>query len=138
MRKKIVKALLLIPATLVLLLSTLALSGCHDDNDDVTMVMYSPLQTKVPYNPIDISSFKGTLGDLVMRDYKGGITVFMGTWNGDVVYDYWASYMSDFDGFIYDINGELLPQGIYHIREMNRKSPSADTFAVKYAGICRV
>ena len=28
MRKKIVKALLLIPATLVLLLSTLALSGC--------------------------------------------------------------------------------------------------------------
>ena len=118
MRKKIVKALLLIPATLVLLLSTLALSGCHDGNDDVTMVMYSPLQTKVPYNPIDISSFKGTLGDLVMRDYKGGITVFMGTWNGDVVYDYWASYMSDFDGFIYDINGELLLQGIYHIREM--------------------
>ena len=118
MRKKIVEALLLIPATLVLLLSTLALSGCHDDNDDVNMVMYSPLQTKVPYNPIDISSFKGTLGDLVMRDYKGGITVFMGTWNGDVVYDYWASYMSDFDGFIYDINGELLPQGIYHIREM--------------------
>ena len=38
MRKKIVKALLLIPATLVLLLSTLALSGCHDDNDDVNMV----------------------------------------------------------------------------------------------------
>ena len=118
MRKKIVEALLLMPATLVLILSTLALSGCHDDNDDVTMVMYSPLQTKVPYNPIDISSFKGTLGDLVMRDYKCGITVFMGTWNGDVVYDYWASYMSDFDGFIYDINGELLPQGIYHIREM--------------------
>ena len=38
MRKRVIKALLLIPATLVLLLSTLALSGCHDDNDDVNMV----------------------------------------------------------------------------------------------------
>ena len=37
MRKKIVKALLLIPATLVLLLSTLALTGCGDNDDTFSL-----------------------------------------------------------------------------------------------------
>ena len=37
MRKKIVEALLLIPATLVLLLSTLALTGCGDNDDTFSL-----------------------------------------------------------------------------------------------------
>ena len=49
MRKRVIKALLLIPATLVLLLSTLALSGCHDGNDDVTMVMLWEHGTEMSY-----------------------------------------------------------------------------------------
>ena len=44
MRKKIVEALLLIPATLVLLLSTLALTGCGDNDDTFSL---SPTDTSV-------------------------------------------------------------------------------------------
>ena len=101
----------------VILLMTVVFAACDNNHDETIMVMFSPLQMKVPYQPKDISDFPGSLGVSIKKDYMWGVIVYMGTWNGETVYDYWAGYMSSYGGFAYDKEGELSPNVEHHFRE---------------------
>ncbi len=111
------KRIIVIPLFFLLFACFAGCNNNHEDEDDVVMVMFTPLQTEVPYQPMDISTFPGSLGVSIKKDYMWGIIVYMGTWNGETVYDYWAGYMSSFDGFVYDKEGEPIPYGSNYFHE---------------------
>ena len=101
MRKKIVKALLLIPATLVLLLSTLALSGCHDDNDDVNMVDF--YGKEVPCHLMSVDDMPEWLQKLVKKGEA--LEVFLGSYEEEKVYHVKWTWSSSSSGQIFDSDG---------------------------------
>lgn len=107
----------------VLLLLMVCFAGCKsdDDNEDSIMVMFPLLQVEVPYYPMEISSFPGSLGEIVKRDvqnYQIGATIYMGKWQNEPVYVYLSGYMSSLCGSMYDKDGELFPEGENHAGEM--------------------
>ncbi len=83
------------------------------------MVMFPPLQIEVPYQPIDLSVIPGSLGELAKRDvsYRIDVIICMGKCNGETVYNYWSGYMSSYDGFFYDKDGNLISDGNINVKE---------------------
>lgn len=119
MRMKNMNRILLLQIPLLFLLFT-SFAGCdkHDD-DEVAMVMFPPLQIEVPYQPIDLSVIPGSLGELAKRDvsYRIDVIICMGKCNGETIYNYWSGYMSSYDGFFYDKDGNLISDGNINVKE---------------------
>ena len=101
MRKKIIKALLLIPATLVLLLSTLALTGCGDDNDDVNMVDF--YGKEVPCHLMSVDDMPEWLQKLVKKGEA--LEVFLGSYEEEKVYHVKWTWSSSLSGQNFDSDG---------------------------------
>ena len=95
MRKKTVKALLLIPATLVVL------SGCHDDNDDVTMVDF--YGKEVPCHLMSVDDMPEWLQKLVKKGEA--LEVFLGSYEEGMVYHVKWAWSSSLSGQNFDSDG---------------------------------
>ena len=74
---------------------------------------------RIPYQPMEVSAMPAWLAKQVNEYAQGGMHVNYGTWNGQPIYDVYATFMSSAAGMCYDKDGNFMPGGVEYFYEVD-------------------